>query len=617
MSLEVFNDKLWIAGGFDVTGSDTGALNVAIWDGHHWDGNMPGRLGIYDFEIFNDSILYIGGNFNTAPNCDSGRGISRWNGMGWNDFTYGIQLNAYIYSLCSYKNKLYAAGYFSTMSGVPCHDIASWNGTSWDDVDEGPGSNEISALIEYNDELIAGGRLGHLPDYYLVARWNDTSWKALGIFGLMGNPSPGDVYALAVDTLRNLLYAAGTFIWADGMRGYYIAQWDGRRWTFINYNPIYIYRLSLYMYHNDLYISGFAPYLLPNGDSVAGVMKWNGAEWTGVGARFTRSDLVSGCSGKFINYHDTLYFGGKCDFMYDTVPIHNIARMYSPPDTSCENLLGNYNRIWAQDVTYFCDDAIVNLDNNTLYYADNWLWDFGDGTSATLPAPQHIYDSAGIYDVSLITTYKNCIDTAYKTLAVFPCDSLHINISGHPDTMYLADDGHGNWVTWATFHVTANSTMADFFYYWNTGNGRQDSGYYVTHDALFLNPYSWYYDEPGTYIITLVVKQDCCYDTIYDTLTVIDPNAGITETSGALEYLGQNIPNPFNNSTLVPYNVPPGSTGSIFISDMKGTLIQEYKLKQGKNELEVSLKNFASGAYFYSIKIDGQVKQTRRMILSD
>lgn len=80
-------------------------------------------------------------------------------------------------------------------------------------------------------------------------------------------------------------------------------------------------------------------------------------------------------------------------------------------------------------------------------------------------------------------------------------------------------------------------------------------------------------------------------------------------------FLGDNIPNPFDNTTSIPYYVPFGSKGFLQITDAKGKLIDEYALQQGKNKLEVSLEYLKAGTYFYSIIIDGIIKASKKMIL--
>ncbi len=52
--------------------------------------------------------------------------------------------------------------------------------------------------------------------------------------------------------------------------------------------------------------------------------------------------------------------------------------------------------------------------------ADTWLWNFGDGTYSSVSNPEHIYQSAGSYNIQLIT--KNdfgCTDTSEAEIEVF------------------------------------------------------------------------------------------------------------------------------------------------------------------------------------------------------
>ena len=50
------------------------------------------------------------------------------------------------------------------------------------------------------------------------------------------------------------------------------------------------------------------------------------------------------------------------------------------------------------------------------------------------------------------------------------------------------------------------------------------------------------------------------------------------------------------------------------IHNAVGPLVAEYSLQEGKHTLEVSMKAFKAGAYFYSLVIDGEVKVSRKMI---
>ncbi len=66
------------------------------------------------------------------------------------------------------------------------------------------------------------------------------------------------------------------------------------------------------------------------------------------------------------------------------------------------------------------------------------VWNFGDGTGATVLNPQHTYASKGIYIVSLITTTINgCTDSTAMQIEVLPIFTLYIPNAFTPD-------GNGN-----------------------------------------------------------------------------------------------------------------------------------------------------------------------------
>ncbi len=51
---------------------------------------------------------------------------------------------------------------------------------------------------------------------------------------------------------------------------------------------------------------------------------------------------------------------------------------------------------------------------------EDFLWNFGDGTTSSLADPVHTYLVPGSYDVSLTTAIKNCYGQITKTISVLP-----------------------------------------------------------------------------------------------------------------------------------------------------------------------------------------------------
>ena len=83
--------------------------------------------------------------------------------------------------------------------------------------------------------------------------------------------------------------------------------------------------------------------------------------------------------------------------------------------------------------------------------------------------------------------------------------------------------------------------------------------------------------------------------------------------------LEQNYPNPFNQSTIISYQLTIKSRIEITIYDIRGrkisSLINGTK-QPGRYETRFNAEGLPSGVYFYSLIADGQVKSTKRMILT-
>lgn len=82
--------------------------------------------------------------------------------------------------------------------------------------------------------------------------------------------------------------------------------------------------------------------------------------------------------------------------------------------------------------------------------------------------------------------------------------------------------------------------------------------------------------------------------------------------------LNQNYPNPFNPTTQIKYNVKENSFVSIIVYNILGkevsTIINQ-QLAAGKYQTDFNAANLSSGVYFYTLAIDGQKIDTKKMML--
>jgi len=95
----------------------------------------------------------------------------------------------------------------------------------------------------------------------------------------------------------------------------------------------------------------------------------------------------------------------------------------------------------------------------------------------------------------------------------------------------------------------------------------------------------------------------------------------ITQAPAGFSLL-QNRPNPFDEATWISVQVdqrPKHKKASIRISDLSGKLVRELpiKLEPGMNEVLYEHGYGASGAYLYSLVVDGKVAMTKQMVFAN
>ncbi len=81
--------------------------------------------------------------------------------------------------------------------------------------------------------------------------------------------------------------------------------------------------------------------------------------------------------------------------------------------------------------------------------------------------------------------------------------------------------------------------------------------------------------------------------------------------------LDQNIPNPFRGITRIGYFLPQGTQqASLLVHDSRGREIKRIRLQEaGKGQVELQTRNLATGRYSYSLYVDGNLIDTRQMVV--
>ncbi len=135
-ALAVYQDMLYIGGDFIHLGNDTTrAGNIVAWDGSAFRflAVSNSRNGVSDFVsalvVWND-LLILGGAFpGTADDLTLLNNVAAWDGNRFRGFRNpggaDTGLGGTPYALAVYRNRLYIAGYYSSLFDTIRHDTRS------------------------------------------------------------------------------------------------------------------------------------------------------------------------------------------------------------------------------------------------------------------------------------------------------------------------------------------------------------------------------------------------------------------------------------------------------------------------------------------------------------
>lgn len=97
----------------------------------------------------------------------------------------------------------------------------------------------------------------------------------------------------------------------------------------------------------------------------------------------------------------------------------------------------------------------------------------------------------------------------------------------------------------------------------------------------------------------------------------LDNNTNSNNNSNNLGKLFQNQPNPFKESTTIRYILNNDDKASIMIFDMQGTLLKDITLFKNKESITINANELMPGMYLYSLIINNQEIDTKKMIITD
>lgn len=188
------------------------------------------------------------------------------------------------------------------------------------------------------------------------------------------------------------------------------------------------------------------------------------------------------------------------------------------PDTiKFDNYIHVKPPIAAFAITSSCLEPFKRVFTDQSIGADEWNWDFGDGTTTTVQSPTHIYAASGTYTVSLLV--KN-----YSTGCTYTSTNTVRIIAENAD--FTATDTvicRSNTITFTAIGINPANLQ---YYEWSFGDGSTALGITTSHT----------YTVSGIYDISLItIDWNGCRDTLTKErfVRVNGPTAGFNiPTSG-------------------------------------------------------------------------------------
>ncbi len=115
------------------------------------------------------------------------------------------------------------------------------------------------------------------------------------------------------------------------------------------------------------------------------------------------------------------------------------------------------------------------------------------------------------------------------------------------------------------------------------------------------------FDNKRDYLISLLYKDSQTNENLYNELSKLNEGE-----------LLQNFPNPFSGTTKIWYNLENESIVQLDIYNYTGQLISSYNegtKPKGKHHIDFDSSGLRNGIYFYSISINGQTSDTKKMTI--
>ncbi len=312
-----------------------------------------------------DNKLIVSGEFDKAGTTHVNN-VASWNGSQWDSLGFGLGTESsgvFAKDFCEWNGDLYAGGWFpGANAGQPYQYIpnteylAKWDGTLWSAVSNVSLNSRVHTVIVYNNELYAAGiftQVGSLP-VHRIAKWNGTNWNNVG-GGVIGF---GIIDCMAV--YNGELYVGGDFGYAGGIPAQFIARWNGSVWDSVGSSLSALNApprsFVVDTVNNVLLVGG--PFTGAGGQPAFGAAKWDGSNWSALSNDTIIADDLE-------IYHNELYAASQ-----------NLYKLIGQSWVQISTIHGSIFTLKTYNDTLYVGGAFDTLNGNHMnyisrYYAPN------------------------------------------------------------------------------------------------------------------------------------------------------------------------------------------------------------------------------------------------------
>jgi len=199
---------------------------------------------------------------------------------------------------------------------------------------------------------------------------------------------------------------------------------------------------------------------------------------------------------------------------YNFAGTYTVTMIAAPGDMCADTIsqdvtVESVDASFTSSPNYDCKDSLnVTFTDNSSSNVVSWLWLFGDGGSASVQNPQHIFCNEGSYNDTLIVTTANGCTATYA----IPNDVL----IQHPTADFTVNVHDGCVPLIVNFTDNSTSLEPITSWSWTFDNGTPTTGSGSTTTSTF--------NTTGEWAVQLIIINNAnCTDTIVDTIKVGTP----------------------------------------------------------------------------------------------